>query len=221
MYFRQFQNIFALSSLLILVSCATIDLNPSVKEEEHNATTQISDSAKPQQSVADAVTELRQVADAGVIRKIKVLGSARCLTETEAELMVADFRTSMDADLKARTKVAEGAKSNGGVLLARQIKDLTDRFENYMNPSSDQRILDQITKYGAQASSPRQSEICVNRMKKVAEFARVQKTKASSRIAASAVPKLGAQDPSGIEVLVPEFEKRIQGLGLYRNLIGL
>ena len=32
--------------------------------------------------------------------------------------------------------------------------------------------------------------------------------------------KPGKSDPAGIEVLMPEFEKKIKALELYRNLIG-
>lgn len=212
-----------ISCLVALGGCAQMNLGPiSIDPSQKNHQT-FEDPITRAKFMADQTDEIRRTSKDTVIRRIRSLSSEKCLTEVETELMVADFTKSLNADLEGLQKSSRdccraGSKEDA-TTISNRVKDLNARFANYRDPASEAKIFALITTYGPQASAPRQSDICKTRMQKIAEFAKKQQGKQAGG-ATGAVVTPGKTDPEGIEVLLPEFEKKIGTLELYRNLIG-
>ncbi len=219
MPFRNQTWILALFGLLALSGCTQLNLHSGLFGAGKDVGQSLNDPDQRERYLSEQSEDIRRKAQDTVVRRIRSMGAEKCLTAIEADLMVADFMRSLDADIDGLKKASRnccrpGAREDVGVIVGR-VKDLDAHVARYQNPATETSIFSLINTYGAQASAPRQSEICQTRMKKIAEFAAKQLAKTG---ASPAPGKTG--DPAGIEVLVPEFEKRIGTLGLYRNLIG-
>lgn len=213
MLIRNRLKVVTVTSLLMLTGCAQLGQLPSVGTPDKAGT---SAAAAQGSVVSDSADAIRHKADITVVKRIRALGPERCLTETETELMVADFKQSLDAELQ---KLSRSDSPTEAAAATARLQRLDARFTPYAEPASEAAILKLIESYGPQAAATRKSDTCTNRMKKVADFAKSQKSKSSATSTSSSV-KPGPTDPAGIEVLIPEFEKRIATLELYKNLIG-
>ena len=223
MSFRNLSSIVAISCLAALSGCAQLGLHPSSGPSASKATQTLDDPAYRAKAISEQADDIRRAANDGVIRRIRAAGAEKCLTETETELMVADFSASLDAELESVRKSSldccrPGAREDA-TSLSRRMKDLNGHIVDYKGAASDDKILRLINSYGPQASANRQSDTCQTRMKKIEDYLQKEGGKPTTAAAIAGV-KPGKSDPAGIEVLMPEFEKKIKALELYRNLIG-
>lgn len=213
MLIRNWFKIVTLTSLLMLTGCAQLGQLPSIGTPDKVGTSAADAQGRV---VSDSVDAIRHKADITIVKRIRALGPERCLTETETELMVADFKQSLDAELQ---KVSRSGSPTEVAAATAKLQRLDARFTPYAEPASEAAILKLVESYGPQAAATRKSDTCATRMKKVADFAKSQKAKSAASATSTSV-KPGPTDPAGIEVLIPEFEKRIATLELYKNLIG-
>ena len=223
MSFRTLSSIFAISCLAALSGCAQWGMHPASGQTASKAAQTLDDPAYRAKAISEQADEIRRAANDGVVRRIRAAGAEKCLTETETELMVADFSSSLDAELESVRKSSldccrPGAREDAASL-TRRMKDLNGHIVDYKGAASDDKILRLINSYGPQASANRQSDICQTRMKKIEDYLKKEGGKSSAAATVGGV-KPGKSDPAGIEVLMPEFEKKIKALELYRYLIG-